>query len=257
MQDMRKMIMIIAAVAMLTACGSGQTGQVDPEADTTATVPVEKLALPLPEPGVVQTVGKVVAERYADLAFETALPIEQVLVRNGQKVRKGQVLATLDQFKLRNDMTQKERAVEQAQLRIEQAHLQMQDVIIAHGFDPDKAAQIPSNVTRNSDLKSGYTLSKSQLATAKVQLEAARHDLQSGVLTAPFDGVVANLSVQAHQLRPTSGNIRSAQVFISFPWPTSRNSMRPPSARSIPSSISRVPSPSVPDWPRPPNSSMA
>ena len=158
--------MIIAAVAMLTACGSGQTGQVDPEADTTATVPVEKLALPLPEPGVVQTVGKVVAERYADLAFETALPIEQVLVRNGQKVRKGQVLATLDQFKLRNDMTQKERAVEQAQLRIEQAHLQMQDVIIAHGYDPDKAAQIPSNVTRNSDLKSGYTLSKSQLATA-------------------------------------------------------------------------------------------
>ena len=174
MQDMRKMIMIIAAVAMLTACGSGQTGQVDPEADTTATVPVEKLALPLPEPGVVQTVGKVVAERYADLAFETALPIEQVLVRNGQKVRRGQVLATLDQFKLRNDITQKERAVEQAQLRIEQAHLQMQDVIIAHGFDPDN--------------------------TAKVQLEAARHDLQSGVLTAPFDGVVANLSVQAHQL---------------------------------------------------------
>ena len=123
--------------------------------------------MPLPEPGVVQTVGKVVAERYADLAFKAALPIEQVLVRNGQKVRRGQVLATLDQFKLRNDITQKERAVEQAQLRIEQAHLQMQDVIIAHGFDPDKAAQIPSNVIHNSDLKSGYTLSKSQLATAK------------------------------------------------------------------------------------------
>ena len=154
--------MIIAAVAMLTACGSGQTGQVDPEADTTAIVREEKPALPLPEPGVMQTMGKVVAERYADLAFKAALPIEQVLVRNGQKVRRGQVLATLDQFKLRNDITQKERAVEQAQLRIE--------------------------------------LSKSQLATAKTQLEAARHDLQSGVLTAPFDGVVANLSVQAHQL---------------------------------------------------------
>ena len=59
-------------------------------------------------------------------------------MRNGQKVRRGQVLATLDQFKLRNDITQKERAVEQAQLRIEQAHLQMQDVIIAHGFDPPR-----------------------------------------------------------------------------------------------------------------------
>ena len=166
---MRKVIIIIAAVAMLTACGSRQTGQVDPEADTTAIVREEKPALPLPDSEVKQTMGKVVAERYADLAFKTALPIEQVLVRNGQKVRRGQVLATLDQFKLRN-------------------------------YDPDKAAQIPSNVTRNSDLKSGYTLSKSQLATAKTQLEAARHDLQSGVLTAPFDGVVANLSVQAHQL---------------------------------------------------------
>ena len=87
--------MIIAAVAMLTACGSGQTGQVDPEQDTTATARVEKPALPLPEPGVMQTMGKVVAERYADLAFKAALPIEQVLVRNGQKVRRGQVLATL------------------------------------------------------------------------------------------------------------------------------------------------------------------
>ena len=185
--------MIIAAVAMLTACGSGQTGQGDPEADTTATVPVEKLALPLPEPGVVQTVGKVVAERYADLAFETALPIEQVLVRNGQKVRKGQVLATLDQFKLRNDMTQKERAVEQAQLRIEQAHLQMQDVIIAHGFDPDKAAQIPSNVTRNSDLKSGYTLSKSQLATAKEAGKTVCRVIATGDMLVEFRVMEADL----------------------------------------------------------------
>jgi len=147
-----------------------------------------------------KTMGKVVAERYADLAFETALPIERVLVRNGQQVRRGQVLATLDCFKLRNAIAQQQRAIEQAQLQIEQARLQMQDVIIAQGYDPDKTDGIPDNVMHNADVKSGYALSKSQLAMAKTQLAAAQHELRSGVLTAPFDGVVANVAVQAHQL---------------------------------------------------------
>ena len=147
-----------------------------------------------------QTMGKVVAERYADLAFETALPIERVLVKNGQHVRQGQVLAQLDQFKLRTAIAQQERAIEQSQLQIEQAYLQMQDVIIAQGYDPDKKDQVPANVMHNADVKSGYALSKSLLALAKTKLEAARHELRSGVLTAPFDGVVANVSVQAHQL---------------------------------------------------------
>ena len=186
---------------MIVGCGGGSTKDTAGNIDSVNTVKMEvRDSLPLPVSGVMQTMGKVVAERYADLAFETALPIEQVLVKNGQHVRRGQVLATLDQFKLRNAIVQKERAVEQAQLQIEQAHLKMQDVIISQGYDPDKAAQIPSNVMHNADMKSGYALSKSQLATAKTQLEAARHDLQSGVLTAPFDGVVANVSVQAHQL---------------------------------------------------------
>ena len=146
------------------------------------------------------TMGKVVAERYADLSFETALPIAQVLVKNGQQVRRGQVLAQLDLFKLRNAIAQQQRAIEQAELKIEQARLQMQDVIISQGYDPDKEASIPASVRHNADVKSGYALSKSQLATAKAQLAAAQHDLSSGVLTAPFDGVVANLEMQAHQL---------------------------------------------------------
>jgi multidrug resistance efflux pump len=76
----------------------------------------------------------------------------------------------------------------------------MEDVIIAQGYDPDKAAQVPARVMHNADVKSGYALAKSQLASAKTQLAAAQHELRSGVLTAPFDGVVANVTVQAHQL---------------------------------------------------------
>ena len=150
--------------------------------------------------GSTTTMGKVVAARFADLSFDTALPIERLLVRNGQQVRRGQTLAILNQYKLRNTIEQQQRAIEQAQLQIEQAQLQMQDVIISQGYDPDKATSIPSDVKHHADVKSGYALAKSQLATARIQLAAAQHELRSGVLTAPFDGVVANLAVQAHQL---------------------------------------------------------
>ena len=170
--------------------------------------------------GAVRTMGKVVAACFADLSFETALPIERVLVRNGQQVRRGQTLAILDQYKLRNTIEQQQRAIEQAQLQIEQAHLQMQDVIISQGYDPDKASSIPSDIMHNADVKSGYALAKNQLAIVRTQLAAAQHELRSGVLTAPFDGVVANLSVQAHQLaqpgQPVCRVIASGDMEVEF-----------------------------------------
>lgn len=192
--------MIITATMVLAGCGGGQKTAETPVNDSTATMAPDTVALSAPIEGGIRTMGKVVAARYADLSFETALPIEQVFVRNGQQVRRGQVLAQLDQFKLRNTIEQQHRAIEQAQLQMEQAHLQMQDVIIAQGYDPDKTESVPSQVLHNADVKSGYALSKAQLAAARTQLAAAQHELRSGVLTAPFDGVVANLSVQAHQL---------------------------------------------------------
>ena len=213
---MKKMMIVFAVTVMMAGCGGEQKTPVVGDlqsptvSDSISTADRDastmSMAKPLTSPdnlspaGSMRTMGKVVAAHYADLSFETALPINSVLVRNGQQVRRGQVLAQLDQYKLRNAIEQQQRAIEQAQLQIEQAHLQMQDVIISQGYDPDKAASIPDDVQHNADVKSGYALAKNQLAAARTQLAAAQHELHSGVLTAPFDGVVANLSIQAHQL---------------------------------------------------------
>ena len=207
---MKKLMIWMAVAAMAAGCGGGPAEKGTPANDSTQTVVADSAAtvasnptqqaIPLPESVSTCTMGKVVAEHFADLSFETALPIERVLVRNGQQVRRGQVLAQLDQFKLRNAVAKQERAIEQAKLQMEQARLQMQDVIISQGYDPDKEAQVPASVKHNADVKSGYALSKSQLASARTQLAAVQHELRNGVLTAPFDGVVANVTVQAHQL---------------------------------------------------------
>lgn len=175
-----------------------------PETVPVPEVPAEEAAEQAPEQPVAQvslsTMGKVVAVRCADMSFETSLPIARVNVHNGQRVRCGQVLAELDQFKLRNAVEQQKHLVEQARLQVEQARLQMQDVVIAQGYDPDKAGSVPESVLHNADVKAGYALSQRSLEAASTQLAAAEHALSDGVLKAPFDGVVANVSIQAHQL---------------------------------------------------------
>ena len=47
-------------------------------------------------------IGKVVATRYADLSFQSSLPILRIMVKNGQQVRQGQHIAELDMFRLNN-----------------------------------------------------------------------------------------------------------------------------------------------------------
>lgn len=161
---------------------------------------LEVIDVPASQPAVLVTMGKVVAVRFADLSFETVLPIAKVNVHNGQRVRSGQVLVELEPFKLRSAVQLQRHQVEQTSLQVEQARLQMQDVVIAQGYDPDQAGSVPENVMHNADVKSGYALSQKMLESARTQLAAAEHALDEGVLRAPFDGVVANVSVQAHQL---------------------------------------------------------
>ena len=193
--------MLLLAAAVLAGCGGRQNTSVPPVSDAARpSQPTVQDSKAEETSSTLTTMGKVVAVRFADLSFETALPIARVNVHNGQTVRQGQVLAELDRFKLGNAVQQHRHQVEQARLQVEQSHLQMQDVIIAQGYDPEKAGSIPESVLHNATVKSGYALSQRSLEAALTQLEAAEHALDDGVLKAPFNGVVANVSMQAHQL---------------------------------------------------------
>ena len=133
-----------------------------------------------------QTMGKVVATHCADVKFEIALPVLRMMVHNGDRVRQGQLLAE-------QDATRQTNAVEQHQREIDQAHLQMQDVIISQGYDPEHMDNVPQRVRHIAEVKSGLLLAQSKLA-------AARHELKITRVTAPFDGIVANVTAHAGQL---------------------------------------------------------
>ena len=188
---MQKRIWIsLTIVLLLTACRQqsqpNDSQDTKASSDTISQTVVSSHASDSTPSSAFQTMGKVVATHYADVKFEISLPVLRMMVHNGDHVRQGQLLAE-------QDATRQTNVVEQHQREIEQAHLQMQDVIISQGYDPEHIDKVPQRVRHIAEVKSGLLLAQNKLA-------AARHELKITRVTAPFDGIVANVTAHAGQL---------------------------------------------------------
>ena len=94
--------------------------------------------------------GKVEARQQADLSFRiTSEPVAHIYVKNGDRVKRGQKLAELDLFTLRNKL-------EQAENSLKQTELEMQDVLIGQGYAPDRMQEIPADIVKLAEVKRGY-----------------------------------------------------------------------------------------------------
>ncbi|MCC8145819.1 MAG: efflux RND transporter periplasmic adaptor subunit [Bacteroidales bacterium] len=128
--------------------------------------------------------GNISAQNKADLKFEVTENIAAIYVKNGEKVRKGQKIAMLDQFKLQNSLLQ-------TKDNLERAKLELQDVLIGQGYSVKDTANIPEDILQLAKVKSSYDQSLNQY-------ELADFNFRNSVLYAPFDGVVANLFSKIH-----------------------------------------------------------
>ncbi|MDR1919489.1 MAG: efflux RND transporter periplasmic adaptor subunit [Tannerellaceae bacterium] len=134
--------------------------------------------------------GKLEAGRTAGLRFESAEAIAAVWVKNGDWVSKGQKLAELETFRLANRTFQAKDALDRAKL-------EMQDVLIGQGYAPEDSARTPPATLQLARTRSGYE-------QALAQYELAAYEEQQAVLTAPFDGTVANLFDKAFNMASTA-----------------------------------------------------
>lgn len=134
--------------------------------------------------------GKVVAGGMADLRFETSGIVAHIYVKNGDRVRKGQKLAELDKFRIKNKTAQSRDALEKAKL-------ELQDVLIGQGYAVEDTTKIPADIMQLARVKSGYDQSL-------YQYELARYEEEHATLEAPFDGVVANLFSKPYNAASTS-----------------------------------------------------
>lgn len=123
--------------------------------------------------------GKLSAGKRVDLRFESDEPIAHIYVKNGDRVRKGEKIAELALFRLNNQTAQ-------AQDALAQAELELKDVLIGQGYMLEDSANVPSATLHLARVKSGYD-------QALAQYQLARYEEQNATLTAPFDGIIANL----------------------------------------------------------------
>lgn len=124
---------------------------------------------------------------YAIKTAELTLPgvggnIESVLVKNGQRVSKGQLIALAD-------TRDKALEVEKAKDNLERASIELQDKLITLGYDGN-AQSMPADLRKRAESLSGYT-------SAKYALQSAQDALKDCRLVAPFSGRITDLQTKA------------------------------------------------------------
>ncbi len=134
--------------------------------------------------------GKLSARRSVDLRFTSAEPIAHIYVKNGDRVKKGQKLAELAPFRLQSQTATSKDALERAKL-------ELQDVLIGQGYTLADSAKVPEATMKLVRVRSGYD-------QALIQYQMAVYEEQNAILTAPFDGVVANLFAKEHNTASTT-----------------------------------------------------
>lgn len=136
--------------------------------------------------------GKLTALRKGELKFRVSEQLETVPVKSGDHVRGGQLIASLVPFTYRQQLNS-------AEIKVKQARMEMQNVLIGQGYNTMDTTQIPSQIYQMAMIKSGYADALQSLKTAGFNLESTR-------LIAPFDGILANISKKKYE-QVNSGDV--------------------------------------------------
>lgn len=129
----------------------------------------------------VATTGQVRSDAVASLKAEVTGTVEEVRVRPGARVAKGDVIARLDPRPFDLAVREAEAALSSAKIRL-QANLAGDSIML--GRDQEQVRQ-------------QNTIATSDVPSAEVRLERARLDREQAVITAPFSGVIDRVEVSA------------------------------------------------------------
>lgn len=211
------MIATLGAIAFACSACDSHSGAVaasavtpDPAASVPAPKPSGETAAEASDPRSFSTTGPLVAEQQADIAAERTGRIVSIHVRIGDRVRKGQLLAQLDDRELRSACeSQKARmASAEAQLRewqseqlTAEADLRRADAmkdakIISEENWEHAKYRVDETIAEVSRFREEAAAAQANLSTANLQLEQSR-------IVAPFAGVVGRSSVRpAQEVKP-------------------------------------------------------
>jgi membrane fusion protein (multidrug efflux system) len=168
---------LAALLAMLAGCGGGGP---NPEATAQAAIPVE--VAPASHQAVTANYsGTATLEAVGDaqVVAKTSGIILKLMVEEGMRVEKGQLLAQLDDDAVRNKLAQAEATLKKAQA----------------AFDKSE-----KGIAKNLIPRADFDRDKFDLETQHAVVEGAKIDLSYTRIVAPISGVIAKRSVKVGNL---------------------------------------------------------
>jgi RND family efflux transporter MFP subunit len=191
---MPRNLLIILTIAIALA-GCGKAGFGGPQA--APTTPPTPLLLSPEDVATVQNstlasgpsiTGTIQPERRADLRAEVPAMVLKVLKENGDTVKRGDLLATLDSTAIRDALMSAEAAARAADQAHDQATRQFERMktLRASGMASAQALD---------DAEGRRNATQSDVEGAKARVVAARQQMQRTEVRAPFDGVVTERKV--------------------------------------------------------------
>ncbi len=181
MQATAAVVAVTASVTMVS-CGGGQQQQMQQQAPAiaTQTVAVGETDLNNTYPATIK--GKTDIE----IRPQVSGFITKVHVDEGQHVRKGQPLFTIDQVQFQAAVDQAQAQVNSATTAVETAQLTADSK--QHLFERNIISEYENQLAKNT-----LAQAKAQLATAQASLVSARKNLAYTQVVAPSDGVVGSI----------------------------------------------------------------
>lgn len=150
--------------------------------------------------------GKIYSSRKAIVPFKVNGIIEELYIRNGQKVKAGQLLAVIEDFEYKTSLTSARQALTKAEINFK-------DDLLSKYMTADTSNLDPVRI-RTSRIRSG-------LDDALLALERAEYNYRNTRIYSPLDGVIANL--EATRLNPSQNYknlctvIFNDDMYVEFP----------------------------------------
>jgi RND family efflux transporter MFP subunit len=156
---------------------------------------------------VLNASGYVTARRRATVSSKVTGKVMEVFVEEGKEVRRGQVLARLDDTQIRDNLdvaraqleaSRRGAAEDQARLREAEITLTRLNQLVKDGVVG--RAEVDSADATVESLKARIALAQQQVAVAESQVRARETDLTDMTVRAPFDGVAISKDAQPGEM---------------------------------------------------------
>jgi RND family efflux transporter MFP subunit len=196
----------MALVALAIAAGAAWWVYAEPTVDVQAAT-VEAASSVTGAPAILNASGYVTARRRATVSSKMTGKVIEVNVEEGMRVRRGQVLARLDDSILRASLALAESQLAAARTNVEESEVRLKEAQLTLARRQQLKAEgvvgqadVDASQAEADSLRARIAAAREQAQVAARQVELQRTQLDDTIIRAPFDGVAISKDAQPGEM---------------------------------------------------------